>query len=241
MPIYGHRARIGYTSPPLVTEVFPYEFYKIVPPGVTLMITTLAITTRSKEEVDKSYETSLTAAKAMAKAGATVVMLGGNPINLSRGLENLDDLTSRMAQEIGVPVLTSSQSQIAALKCLGAKNIATVHPYEAEHNPRHEAAIRKFGFTPAGVIAVGGSFSDLGSIPDDTALTLARRIKRENPEADTIHFASAHWATAGAIDQVEQELGVSVMTSHQAITWACLRRAGIADKIAGYGRLLREF
>ena len=54
MPIYGHRARIGYTSPPLVTEVFPYEFYKIVPAGVTLMITTLAITTRSAAEVEKS-------------------------------------------------------------------------------------------------------------------------------------------------------------------------------------------
>jgi maleate isomerase len=31
MPIYGRRARIGYTSPPAATEVFPYEFYKIVP------------------------------------------------------------------------------------------------------------------------------------------------------------------------------------------------------------------
>ena len=106
---------------------------------------------------------------------------------------------------------------------------------------RHEKAIREFGFEPAGVIAVGGSFSDLGSIPDETALNLARRIKKENPQADTIHFASAHWATAGAIETIERELGISVMTSHQAITWACLRRAGIADRIAGYGRLLREF
>ena len=41
--MYGHRARIGYTSPPLTTEVFPYEFYRIVPDGVTLVVTTLAI------------------------------------------------------------------------------------------------------------------------------------------------------------------------------------------------------
>ena len=34
--MYGYRARIGYTSPPLTTEVFPYEFYQIVPEGVTL-------------------------------------------------------------------------------------------------------------------------------------------------------------------------------------------------------------
>ena len=241
MPLYGHRARIGYTSPPLVTEVFPYEFYKIVPAGVTLMITTLAITTRSKEEVEKSYETSLNAAQSMAKAGATLVMLGGNPINLSRGLENLDDLTAQMEEEIGVPVLTSSQSQIKALQLLGSRKVATIHPYEPLHNHRHESAMLKFGFEPAGVIAVGGTFSYLGSIPDDTALTLARQIKKENPDADTIHFASAHWATAGSIDTIERELGVSVMTSHQAITWACLRRAGVNDKISGFGRLLREF
>jgi hypothetical protein len=37
---YGHRARIGYTSPPLTTEVFPYEFYRMAPAGVTLVITT---------------------------------------------------------------------------------------------------------------------------------------------------------------------------------------------------------
>ena len=100
--MYGHRARIGYCSPPFVTEVFAYEFYRIVPDGVTLMITTLAITTRSKDEVDKSYQASLMAAKAMAKAGASLVMLGGNPINLSRGLENLDDLTNGMAREIEI-------------------------------------------------------------------------------------------------------------------------------------------
>ena len=28
---YGYRARIGYTSPPLTSEIFPYEFYKLAP------------------------------------------------------------------------------------------------------------------------------------------------------------------------------------------------------------------
>ena len=46
--IYGSRARIGYTSPPLTTEIFPYEFYKIVPAGVTLVVTSLAIVVRQQ-------------------------------------------------------------------------------------------------------------------------------------------------------------------------------------------------
>jgi len=51
--MYGHRARIGYTCPPLSAEIFPYEFYKLAPAGVTLVITTLTVIERSKSEVDQ--------------------------------------------------------------------------------------------------------------------------------------------------------------------------------------------
>jgi maleate cis-trans isomerase len=73
---YGRRARIGYTSPPLTTEVFPYEFYQMVPAGVTLILTTLAIVARSKDEVDRSYDISMQAAREMAAAGVDIVVLG---------------------------------------------------------------------------------------------------------------------------------------------------------------------
>src|ERR1700761_2639453 len=86
--MYGWRARIGYTSPPLTTEVFPYEFYQIVPDGVTLVVTTLAIVVRSKEEIDRSYDISMRAARQMAAAGCDLIVLGGVPINMSRGAEN---------------------------------------------------------------------------------------------------------------------------------------------------------
>ena len=49
--MYGYRARIGYTSPPLVTEVFPYEFYRMAPAGVTLAISTLGILTMNEDEL----------------------------------------------------------------------------------------------------------------------------------------------------------------------------------------------
>ena len=41
--MYGTRARIGYTSPLLVSEIFPYEFYQLVPSGVTLALITLDV------------------------------------------------------------------------------------------------------------------------------------------------------------------------------------------------------
>ena len=101
--------------------------------------------------------------------------------------------------------------------------------------------MRKFGFEPAGVKGAGYELPQVGKIPEDRALELARQIKNDHPEADCIHFACAHWGVASVIEHVEDELDVTVMTSQQAILWQALRRAGINDSIKGFGKLFREF
>ena len=243
--MYGYRARIGYCSPPFVTEVFCTEFAMMAPQGVTLMIKTLEITSltheKTRESMEASHARSIEAAKYMADSGADVVVLGGNPINQTRGMANLDSICAELAEKIGTKVIMSSQAQMQALKALGARKVATIHPFLDSQNADHEKSMRNLGYESAGVVACGYEVKDLGRIPGELALKLARKLKAEHPEADTIHPSCAHWATAHAIDQIERELGVNVMTSQQAILWKALRAAGIDDKIAGYGRLLREF
>src|SRR5574341_336752 len=75
--IYGHRARIGYTAPPVFIETFPFEFYRMAPPGVTLCLTTLTFLTGTREEYQSSFDASLAAAESMANAGVDLVVLGG--------------------------------------------------------------------------------------------------------------------------------------------------------------------
>jgi maleate cis-trans isomerase len=50
-----------------------------------------------------------------------------------------------------------------------------------------------------------------------------------------------HWACVEAIEDIERELGVTVITANQAITWQALRRCGIGDRLTGRGRLFAEF
>jgi maleate cis-trans isomerase len=239
--MYGSRARIGYTCPPQIAEVYPYEFYKMAPEGVTLLITTLALTTRSKEEVSKSFEMSLDAIRKLKQAGADVVMLGGNPINVAHGGTDLKEFQEGLSKEIGIPVLTSHVAQKQGFAVLGSKKVATIHPYESLHNERHDRQMRELGCEPVVTIACEYSLMGLGSVPTEYAFRLAKKLKTEHPEADTVHLASAHWATAHAIEQIERELKVDVLTSQQALFWASIRAAGIDDKIQGYGRLLRDF
>jgi maleate isomerase len=239
--MYGHRARIGYTSPPLTTEVFPYEFYRIVPDGVTLVITTLAIVERSKSEVDRSYEISMKAAREMAAAGVDIVVLGGVPINLARGYDNAQSMVRDLEAELGIKVATSASCQAKAAEVLGCRKVVVAQPYEASETDRIAGYARHLGCEVLGATAWGSAFNQIGRIPREAALEMGRRLMRQHGEADTILFPSPHWPTIGAIEPLEHEFGVNVMTALQAIVWHALRSVGVNDRIEGYGRLFREF
>src|SRR5262249_33244571 len=101
--ICGWRARLGYTSPPLIAEIFPHEFYRIVPAGVTLALATLNITQRTQGELAQAHEMSVRAARALAGTGVDVVFLGGVPVHLSRREENAQDLLHNLAHDFSLP------------------------------------------------------------------------------------------------------------------------------------------
>jgi maleate cis-trans isomerase len=238
---YGWRARIGYTSPPLTTEVFPYEFYKLVPDGVTLVVTSLAITVRSKEEIDQSYDISIKATREMAAAGCDIIVLGGVPINVSRGHANAEQMIRDLEAELGVKVSTSSSAQAKAVKLLGARKVVVAHPYAAHDTERIAGYATHFGCETLGAMGWGNPFNQIGRTPRNAALKMGRELMRKHPEADTIIFPSPHWPTLEAIEPLEKEFGVNVMSALQVIVWDALRRLGIDDKIPGAGRLFREF
>jgi maleate isomerase len=239
--IYGHRARIGYTCPPLSAEVFPYEFYKLVPAGVTLVITTLTVIERSQSEVDAAYEMSTRAARELAAAGVDLVFLGGVPVNLSRGDQNAQDMLRTLAAELGVKVSSSATAQEKAAKVLGCKKVVIGHPYGACEDARLIADAERYGCEVLGAMGCGKVIKDFGRIPVTAALDIGRALMRVHPHADSIFFPSPHWPVIEAVEALEQEFGVTVMAASQACVWDALRLVGVNDRISGYGRLLREF
>jgi maleate cis-trans isomerase len=212
-----------------------------VPDGVTLVVTSLAIVVRSKDEVDQSYDISMRAAREMAAAGCDIVVLGGVPINLSRGTKNADQMILDLEAELGVKVSSSAASQAKAAKALGCKKVVVAQPYAHSDTDRIAGYSEHFGCELLGATGWGSPFNQIGRIPQNAAIEMGRRLMKEHPDADTILLPSPHWPTAGAIDPLEREFGVNVMTAHQAIVWDALRRCEVNDKIEGFGRLFREF
>ena len=236
---YGTRARIGYTCPVYLAEIFPYDFYKIVPDGVSLVTATAAVWQGTVEEMKRSAETSLAAAREMAKIGCSIVIFGGVPVGFQSGYASMDELVQELEKECGAKFSTSLLCQNAALKAVGAKKAVVLRTGEGRRD-QHMQEVAKLGIEVLDVRGVGEGMYQRTTGADRT-LELGRAILRDHPEADTLHCPSPHWPMAANIDTLEREFpGVTVVTAGQAITWHALRRSAIDDKITGYGRLLRE-
>ena len=124
---------------------------------------------------------------------------------------------------------------------LGSKKLVVCHPYEDKDTDRIASYGAHFGGEILDAKGWGSPFNQIGRVPQDAALKMGRELMKKNPGADTILMPSPHWPTIGAIDILEQEFGVNVLTALQAIVWDALRRVGIHDRIEGFGRLFREF
>jgi maleate isomerase len=66
-------------------------------------------------------------------------------------------------------------------------------------------------------------------------------VALRDPAADAYFISCTAVRSADVIDALEEELGKPVLTSNQAMLWRALRESGIEDRVAGFGRLLRDY
>lgn len=240
----GFRARIGYAAVAFVTEVVPAAFYRMAPEGLSLACLTIQRQGGrggNTAELDRIFDDVVKAGRDLARAGVDLVVLGGRPVILRRGMAGAEALLAELSHELGVPVLSDATAQASAYKALGSRKIATAHPFGAEENPRHEAMIEELGFTAAGAMGLGSTRVALASCAPITAWDLGRKMLQAHPEADTLLLPCPHWDVVDVIQPLENALGVHVVSNFQATLWHALATLGITDPIPGYGRLLGEF
>ena len=187
---YGYRARIGYTSVAFVTEVLPVEFYRMVPDGVTLSLITMEQVSLSAPELNRIYELSVQAARTLAEADVDVIVLGGRPVMLTRGLDGAYALMEELSAELGKPVTSDATAQIEAFRALGSKKILTVHPFGSGEDDRHNERIRELGLEPVGSFGGGSSLAELPRVPTGAARDWARQAAANTGQKREVSAAS---------------------------------------------------
>jgi len=127
-----------------------------------------------------------------------------------------------------------------ALTSVGAKKIVVATPYLDEVNQQEADYMAARGFD---IMAIQGlnleKDSDMVRVSPAFIHDFAASIDR--PDADAVFISCGALRSLSIVDALEQKLGKPVICSNQAMLWDCLRRAGVTDQMAGYGRLLSRF
>ncbi len=233
-----HRAKLGFIlmSTDLAAEA---DFFDMVPRDVAVHIT------RLKTDDYTTNETLSRHIEFMADAAGRIqpdvkpdvisysCTSGSIVIGEQKILEQI-----RIGAPYAIP-MTLVTGVVDALNELGAKKIVVGTPYLDEINTNEAVFLHEKGFEILDIqglnIETGIEF---GTVTPSYWKQFAQEI--DQPEADAIFLSCGGIRAAEVADEIEQLTGKPVITSNQAQVWSCLRRAGIEDKIDGFGEIFRR-
>jgi arylmalonate decarboxylase len=240
--MYGWRARIGNISPTAVAEIFPYEFYRVAPEGVTVVMANLVIRdARESSEVEASWARFDMAIDDLTQTHVDHLTLSGAPLVLAKGVERHRELLKYLSARAGVPVSTSPRSFADGLKHLGARKIAIATSFIPAHNELVRAFMVSEGFEVLGIesLDTGMTSIEKAMLSPSQVFRHVRNVGRKYPNADALLVTSSAWPVLTIIQALEDDLGKPVVSSSLGQIWDPLRTLGIKCKIDGFGALFR--
>ena len=233
-----HRAKIGFVL--LATEqTIEENMFRMCPKGVGVHFT------RAYNPDSITVESLSRQADDLARAASTLLPDGSLDVisyactsgSLVIGEDRVFGELSKGAPNAKTTSLISGV--LRALRQVGAKRVSVATPYLDEINEREVTYMEDAGFEVCEIRGLNlEKDSDMIRVRPDAIAELAASVDR--PDADAVFISCGALRSIDIVDALEQRLGKPVICSNQAMMWDCLRLAGIADRIEGFGRLLRD-
>ncbi|MCF3939690.1 maleate cis-trans isomerase [Gordonia sp. Z-3] len=152
------------------------------------------------------------------------------------GWEGAHEQVARVADQVGLPVSSTSLAFAAACRELGVTSVSVAATYPA---PVAD------GFTTflagAGISVVSSSAHDVhtateaGILDGDNLFEMVRAADSAYTEAVLVPDTALH--TIGWIADLEREVGKPVLTANQVTTWQATRLVGLQLSVDGLGAL----
>jgi maleate isomerase len=238
--MYGWRAKIGRISPSPET-VGAEEWRRSMPDGVCLVETRTLVHDVTVEGLAEAVTQVERAALELASAEVDLILQAGTAIAFFRGLGHDAELSRRIAAATGIRATTSLTAVVEALRALGIRRPAIATSYIADIDARLKDVLEKSGFEVAAIKGMGIQKSiDMGKVKPEETYRLAKDVARSAPGADGILVSCGNLRSFEAIEPLETDTGLPVVTSNQAGLWQALRLVGVNEHLRNLGRLLRN-
>jgi maleate isomerase len=239
--MYGWRAKIGRISPSPET-VGAEEWRRFLPNGVCMVETRTLIYDVTVDGLSETVKQVERAALELASAEVDVILQAGTAIAFFRGFGHDRELSRRIQDATGIQATTSLTAVVDALRTLEIQRPAIATSYLADIDARLAEVLEKSGYEVAAISGMRIKKSiDMGKVSPEETYRLAREVVRSAPKADGILISCGNLRTFEAIEALEVDTGLPVVTSNQSGLWQALRMTGVKDRLTSLGRLLREY
>ena len=212
------------------------QFHRYAPEAVGIHVTRLRMTGKWRRPITELKNEIAEAAAALGDAKPGVIVFHCTASSMEAGLDGEKFVIDTIAKAARCDAITTGQAIVEALRHLGIKRLVLLSPYVKKTNEEEISYLTAAGFHVLHDFAHGLSGSDdYIAVAPERWRELAWENRRE--EADGYLLSCTNTRMIEAIASTEDKVGKPVVTSNQATLWACLRRLGITQKIAGLGRL----
>ncbi len=244
--LLGWRMKFAVVAPSTNTSVQP-EYDDMRPMGVTNHFSRIAIPD-TKVTDDETFMVMLNNIRARTLDAIDVslsmdpacVIMGMSAETFWDGADGAEALEARIVERArGLPVIMGSTAVDAALKTYGGiRKIGVLTPYA----PVGDAQVRRFfedmGYEVVNLIGLKSPSPML--IAHETPVTLKRAAEHLSDGVDAVVQCGTNLAFARIAAMAEFWLEKPVVAINTATYWHALRTMGLADRIDGFGALLRD-
>lgn len=231
--------RIGILVPPPNTTL-ESELPRYAPSGVTFHWNRVARSTAdvTVESLSEMAGNCVGAAETLSLSGVSMLVFACTSGSFIHGYGWDEELNRRLTEATGRPAITTSTAVVQALAAVGGSSISLATPYLEEITGLERKFLQENGFDVVSTRSLGlRDSNEIGMVSAETVARLGRGAYQRG--CDVLFLSCTNLPTLDIIDELEMDLGVTVVSSNQATLWCCQRMTGRKKPFGRGGSLLR--
>lgn len=211
------------------------QFNTYLPPGVGVHVTRLRMTGKFRKPLSELKRPLTEAAQAISDVNPAVIVFHCTANSMESGLAHEKALVEIIEQASGCPTITTAQAITKAFDQCGIKKLVLISPYVKATNQLEVNYLAESGYAVLHEVGLGLETRAYANVTPEEW----RGVVRENirADADGYFLSCTNTRMIEAIEDLERDLGKTVINSNQATLWACLKKLGIPYTNKKLGRL----
>lgn len=216
------------------------ELFKLLPDGIEVIPLFVGFQHGTREEFSGALPTIEAKLEELSRIGVDLLHPEGAPPFMILGPQRERELLDGWQQRYGVPVFTSSSSQVDAMRALGVKRIVGVTYTTSDLESTFAQYFAACGLEVLGFHSLPLPLNEAGKTAPEEIYAHTRNAVRQHPQADGVYMLGSGWRALDIVDLLEQDLQMPVIAAVPVRVWAIQRAFGVRQKRQGFGRLLAE-